>query len=478
MAVCAATAELIKTDGTTGWADSTHDVHTLLTFDSSGLVDGLRKDPSDSRATHLDFVWGADSWALTVLATASPNTRTSKYIPCCRDTSLPLFGAKAVANYTARGWGDRVLYRCDRKTPAYYANGGPGRASHTSIPLDFSNPNVIEWQAAEFARPAAALGYDALALDNVELENSWGACGVWRTPTQWVQLYNGSINDQAFEAAVASWLARLKSTVNAIKTRRGLPMKIIPNFSLHNFCWNDTAVLNVTNAVDGILTESGFIGGGYRGPTQPYDYVGNAWIQRIKFALNLQRQQKSYYSINAFGDHSGGKMKTPCSHDPHACITPAVREWVLASYLMGKDQASAVALYQLEAAIGAEHGYGNWSYWPEWTASVGTPTSLPVQSAAGLWSRNYSTGFIAVNPWTDRGTLQATLPIAPVGKEWRDLLGNTHQPGAKLLLEPTTGITLVLSGVRSDATISKMDDTVFQPANGTRRLKDKLSSVI
>ena len=120
---------------------------------SSDLVDGLRLDPSEPRAARLDFVWGADSWALPSIARANAKTRTSKYIPCCRDTSIPLFGVAAVANYTARGWGNRVLYRCDRKTPAYYANGGPGRASHMSIPLDFSNPNVIEWQAAEFARP-------------------------------------------------------------------------------------------------------------------------------------------------------------------------------------------------------------------------------------------------------------------------------------------------------------------------------------
>ena len=32
------------------------------------------------------------------------------------------------------------------------------------------------------------MGYDALAVDNVQLENGFGACGYWRTPAQWVQL--------------------------------------------------------------------------------------------------------------------------------------------------------------------------------------------------------------------------------------------------------------------------------------------------
>ena len=119
--------------------------------------------------------------------------------------------------------------------------------------------------------------------------------------------------------------------------------------------------------------------------------------------------------------------------------------FVLAAELMGKEQACAVALYQLEAALGSEHGYGNWSYWPEWTAEVGAPSGQPAESASGLWSRNYSTGYVAVNPWPDRGTLQAVVPSAPAGKTWRDLLGNIHRSGAQLQLKPTTGITLVLS---------------------------------
>ena len=283
----------------TRWADSEDGVHTFLTFDSSGLAKQLGAHPTDPRARRLDFAWGADRWALEPLRAANPDTRTSKYIPCCRDTSVGLYGAAAVANYTRRGWESRVLYTCDRKTPAYYDHGGPGLASHRSLPLDFSNPAVVEWQAEQFARPAAALGYDALALDNVELENGWAACGIWRTvkgKREWVQLYNGSEIDPAFESAVTGWLGALKAKVNAIKTKRGLPMAIIPNFSLHaEFKWNDHSILQVGNNTDAILSESGFIGGGYRGPGQPYDYIGDAWAQRVRFALNLQRHGKAYY---------------------------------------------------------------------------------------------------------------------------------------------------------------------------------------
>ena len=154
-------------------------------------------------------------------------------------------------------------------------------------------------------------------------------------------------------------------------------------------------------------------------------------------------------------------MSSPCSDDPKACITPAVRQWVLGSYLMGKQQASAVALYQLLAPEGSEHGYGNWSSWPEWAAEVGTPSGLPEESAAGLWTRHYSTGFVVVNPWPER-TLAAPLPPAPAGKEWRDLYG--RQPGASLQMKPVTAATLVLRGKRPSNSLGrgKTDDVVWQ----------------
>lgn len=163
--------------GLSPWADSTEGVHTFWTFDSGWLAEQLRApvDPTTaSRLRQLDFVWGADQWLLGPLFAASPATRTSKYIPCCRDTSLQEYGDAAVRNYTRKGWGERVLYRCDRRTPAYYAHGGAGLPSHRSLPLDFSNPAVVEWQASQFARPAAALG--ACPLSH-HLHLSYPSCG-------------------------------------------------------------------------------------------------------------------------------------------------------------------------------------------------------------------------------------------------------------------------------------------------------------
>ena len=87
----------------TTWVNSTAGVHTFLTFDSSWLATELKADPTDPRAKHVDFVWGADEWALAPIRAANPETRTAKYIPRCRDTQSPVFGAAAIAIYTQRG---------------------------------------------------------------------------------------------------------------------------------------------------------------------------------------------------------------------------------------------------------------------------------------------------------------------------------------------------------------------------------------
>jgi hypothetical protein len=427
------------------WANSSDGVHTFLTFDSGSLLAKLKANPHDARASRLDFVWGASHSGLQALSVANPATLTSKYIPCCRDGITPV-GAAGLENYTKRGWASRVLYQCDRKTPAWYVSKTENASITARVPLDFTNPAVVDWQVEEFAKPAAIAGYDAMALDNVELENGFQACGIWRTPTQWVQLFNGSLIDPSYQSAITGWLSAVRGRVSALMTKRGLPMKIIPNFSLHNFQWNDSAVFRVGNASDGILTESGFLGGGYRGPTMPYDYIGDAWVQRIRFMRNLQLGGKAYYSVNAYGDRSKPNMwRTPCLEDPHNCIDLSVRQWVLGSYLMGKEQSAAIALYKFRAKEGSEWGYGNWSYQsPEWDANVGVALAPPVETETGLWSRDYSNALVLLNPWPDRGALGGVVPAAPAGRGgWEDLYGNTVPPG-ELQLKPVTAITLIL----------------------------------
>jgi hypothetical protein len=50
---------------------------------------------------------------------------------------------------------------------------------------------------------------------------------------------------------------------------------------------------------------------------------------------------------------------------------------------------------------------------------------------------------VLVNPWPDRGTLNATLPPPPAGEAWVDLYGK-EQPAELLQLQPVTATILIL----------------------------------
>ena len=55
--------------------------------------------------------------------------------------------------------------------------------------MDITNEEVIAWQIENYAKPAAAAGYDAIAADMWGLSNAFGACGVWDAPGKWRTIY-------------------------------------------------------------------------------------------------------------------------------------------------------------------------------------------------------------------------------------------------------------------------------------------------
>jgi hypothetical protein len=448
------------------WPDSSNGVHLFLTFDSSVKPNEISENPN---ATQLDFVWGANPHHIQAYRNSSnPDTVLSRYIPCCRDGSARYL--KGLAEYKAKGWGDRVLYTCDRKTPAWTTYPGEPFSETALIPLDISNPDVIDWQIETYAKPSIEQGYDAIAWDNFDLNNQFRACGVWRkNGTEWVQKFANSSRDPAYAAAAVAWLGATKRRVNALTTKRGRKMVIIPNYSLSGN-WNDSTVLAVGNATDGVLSESGWTGGGAR-QGRAYDYVGEAWVQRVRWMRNLQAHGVGVYFINEFGDISHPKKwKEPCEQDPLNCITRPVRQWVLASYLIGKEQAAGIYLSGIQA-------YGNWSYYPEWSAPIGSALGPPVEESSGLWWRDYSAGppaasttttstssprrghadsrggsstaatgqrvlgaRVLVNP-SPTNKVTATLPAG----SWVSLYGEP-QPAGALELPPVTAATLLRTG--------------------------------
>ena len=58
---------------------------------------------------------------------------------------------------------DWILYQCDRKTVAFW----DGQTAPTgSVPLVYTNPDVIAWQVGNQSVLADSLGYDSMAFDN------------------------------------------------------------------------------------------------------------------------------------------------------------------------------------------------------------------------------------------------------------------------------------------------------------------------
>ena len=141
---------------------------------------------------------------------------------------------------------DWVLYKCDRVTPAYEF-GDP------NMPLDFVNPALLSWQIQTYAQPASESGYDGIAADNLNLQNLFGACSIYRDD-QWVQCYTGQLDDPRWRTDVINWLTRMQQALHHLRH----PLALIPNLALDGLSPSDPLIQQVVSHIDGIEDEDGF----------------------------------------------------------------------------------------------------------------------------------------------------------------------------------------------------------------------------
>lgn len=278
----------------------------MCRFDSYATPEAIARYGSQ-----IDFVWGATPHTVAQWAKASHASIMSYYMPYSRD---PAPGTHLTPDHnstsgkTGLAWWQQhhpslILYRCDRKTPAWECFSGEG-CSHDNVPLDLTNPETLDYQMSAGVAPAHAQGYTAIAFDNFGLANQWQACGAYKggsSGTEWVQLYDapaardgGGRADAKYQAAVLDWLAR------AVRAIHDLGMLVIPNFSAMDF---SAGVLAVANLTDGILAEGGFTTWNpvphSASMTQPPLKTNPAKFQaQVKFIRNLQRHGKAFFAIN------------------------------------------------------------------------------------------------------------------------------------------------------------------------------------
>jgi len=158
------------------WADSSTGIHTILVGDSANTPDQVKALAKDGAAP--DFIWGGYRENIAQWRKLNPEIVITKYVsfgwdPCsgksmpCGNRSSDMDGdccshAWWVANHPS--W---IMYRADRKTPAFKCY--PPSPCDYPMPLDITNPEVVQFQIEHGVLPAKAQGYNGIAWDNFDL---------------------------------------------------------------------------------------------------------------------------------------------------------------------------------------------------------------------------------------------------------------------------------------------------------------------
>jgi hypothetical protein len=361
------------------WEDTYDGIHYFQTFDDS--VQDVATE-----ASHSVFVWGAGQPISAYRASSNPKIILSYYMPWAYDPDA----THDLAYWTSLH-PDWILYQCDKTTPAYYG-------STTNMPLDISNPAVVDWQAQTIAAPASAMGYDAIAADEYQL-GGWGGCGVYQNG-QWKQLYSSGTGDPQADKDAVAWAKAFGDEIHALSR----PLGLIPNFQYGGMSLTDPTLLGVVANTDGILDECSFTDCGAD------DLSVQDWLDLGDFIEYVQQQGKAYMAINEA-----------------TTVDTATVQWVLASYLMSKEHAAGVFVSGVQ-----EYGVDLWR--SEYAAAIGTPCS-PMQATQGAYARTYQHGLAIVNP--SGAGVTFTLPSGT----FNNLYGATV--GATITLSAKSGIVLL-----------------------------------
>jgi len=381
--------------------DTWENIHLFQVFDSNvdqGHVDDI--------ARYYDFVWGATVKNVKEYSSTS-NITLSKYLPFSRDPD-----DTRTLSYWNQVHPDWVVYQCDKTTPLTLF-GDP------NLVLDISNPQVIQWQEDAIIKPAKDAGYHMLALDSLAFGNYFGACGVWRDSQTWVQLYSGAADPQ-YHTDVVTWLHNVSSIVR----NYSMGLAILFSRGYDPLGPVDYDLETVLEAADVIVDSMGFT-----------DY-GNGFANSSSFAQTLaymeyvQSRGKAYYSINQY-----------------PTINSDVLNWVLASYLVGKQHSAAVF-------VTVDGMYGSVNWYNEYGAKVGSPVNDTQLLALGVYYRNYTNGAAIVNTGTNIVKISLSTNATTLqGRVWNNYVLVNPQQGVVLLYNPAFEPS-PFANIRSDGNVN------------------------
>ena len=312
---------------------------------------------------HVDMVWGSD------YATDPPGVYNTAYIPYSVDYySYHL-------SWYQQNHPDWLEYQCDRTTLAFEFG------ATTLAPLDFSNPDVRAFQWNNWVDAPLALGYGGIAVDTIYLTNEWARCGHFDQSGQWVQQFTGNRSESVFRKAVLDWESATYQHAHDFSPTATMQVNVIDQFDQPQ---QDNRQMMTTT--DLVFDERGFTnwGGGHVTPEE--------WLGIVK-AIKYVQSAGVCYGLN--GEVNG----------PSRQISLAQKLWIIANYLLVKDDCTYMYMEGYSPQTGSD--YGRLILFPEYKIKIGHPLS-DMAKRQGVWQRKYSGGMVFVNP-SDQG-LQVKLP--------------------------------------------------------------------
>ena len=333
----------------------------------------------------VGFVWGGEAFGAI----------SSRYIPVDRDLDK-----SHTAQWYAAEAPDRIVYGCDRTTPASLYTYAWGAYS----PLDINNPDVRRYMLETYVIPALQSGHKVIALDNVSLRNTGKRCGVYRGG-QWVQLYSGESIDPAFSSAMLDWVGWLSREIHARGGYLALNAKVEPDdpeLTRRLIALGDFWLEEASNTVDckGRVSD-------------------NLW--RTKFEL-------AQWAAQLIGWVDLEKTcATPSQLDPDEA------QWTVGNYLLARGPRSYLGL-----AHDGDRGRLNVrlprGLNPPLGAAEGPAFELP-----GGWARRFRNGMVLVNPYST-SVFVYSLPDG----DWTQWDGTPQQ--LRIVVPPTSARILLRRG--------------------------------
>jgi hypothetical protein len=260
-----------------------------------------------------------------------------------------------------------IEYRCDRKHVAF-------EYGEREVPFDIANPEVLAYQRTGAVDPALAAGYQGIDFDNLELSNYSRRCGHYMGSGTWVAQYTGKPVDPNYLRDVLAWGRGTFAYVHGFSPRAAMAI----NFSYDS---NFSAERNydLVTRTDELLDEGGFTNYGSNGHnvTTPQE-----WRQIVGL-------------IHAVQANDGCYMENGEEPSLSKDITQAERLWVVANYLLIRDDCTYVWMSGFTRS-GAQD-YGRILLYPEYKLPIGEATAS-AKAVQNSWERTYSNGLALVNP--------------------------------------------------------------------------------